>query len=540
MNKNALIGGVVAVAIAAGAGFFLMKKKQHDELVQKIERKSNLVIGLTNNPQTLNPVLASSDSAKNIGDLVFDGLTNLSGERIDDFQLGAASELMQDGENLNVYEVILDTRKTWQDDPNHKLSSQDVRFTYEAIINPKNESPLRGRISKLIDHIKVIDASSFQIHFKEAIAPARVGWVIPFKIIPATYFGKAMSTDLKNDPVAQAFNRKPIGTGSFKVESWQGNQIKLSNQAVDPIDLEKATAQTLAQINKVHQVTFQQVHDRTKQAKMLMDGQLDLVLNSDPDLHAKLDGAGLKHSDYVPHYFYALAMNNQKAPFDQSKVRRSVSMSINKAEVAKTVWNQNPEDFVNIGPFPHNSERQYNSFKELNSYSPKLAKKGLASLQGSAVTLIYPEEASNMMERFAGKITQQLGDSGLKVQTKALGRAFDTQLSGGNYDLALVKHTGFTQGYDISGLFLSNSSQNITGYRNKAMDDILKKWVNTAFWTEKLPLSKQIHQRISVDAPYTFLFTLPTRAYYSARLDQVIMNDPSALLKTVSQWNVTR
>jgi len=540
MNKNALIGGLVALTIASGVGFALMKQKQHDALVAKIERKSTLIVGLSKNPQTLNPVLATDDSAKNIGDLVFDGLTNLTGERIDDFQLGAASELMQDGENLNVYEVYLDTKKTWQDDPNHKLSSQDVRFTYEAIINPQNNSPLRGRISKLIDHIKVIDPSSFEIHFKEAVAPARVGWVIPFKIIPATYYGKPMSTDLRNDPVAQEFNRKPIGTGAFQVVSWQGNEIKLVQLGLDPINLEKATQTTLDQIKKIHHVTFQQIHDRTKQAKMIMDGQLDLILDSDPDLHVKLDGAGLKHSDYIPHYFYALAMNNQKAPFDRATTRRAIAKGVNKAEVAATVWNQSPEKYVNVGPFPHNSERQYDSFRDLNSYNPKAAVKGLASLEGTSATLIFPEEASNMMERFAGKIAQQLGEAGLKVETKALGRAFDTQLNNGNYDLALVKHTGFTQGYDISPLLLSNSSQNITGYRNKGMDDTLNAWVNTGFWAEKLPLSKQIHQQISLDAPYAFLFTLPTRAYHSARLDQVTITDPSALLKTVGQWNVVR
>ena len=539
MNKNILIGGAAALVVLAVVGFGY-KIISHKDLVSKIARKTTLVVALNEAPETLNPVLAQSEAAQTVGQLVFDGLTNLSGERIDDFKMGAASEFMQDGQKLNVYEVILDGKKTWSDAANHQLTSADILFTYQTIINPANESPLAGRIERLIEKIEVIDPTSFKIVFRESVAPARIGWVLPFKIIPATYFGKPMGQDLKNDPVAQQFNRKPIGTGRFSVEKWEGNEIVLKSRVGEPIDLDKADAKTLETAKAIHQVTFTLVADREKQAKMLMEGSLDLILSSDPDLHDKLSKAGLKNADYVPHYFYALAMNNKKAPFTDVKVRRAMASAIDKAAVATTVWPDQPGKYVNHGPFPHNAERQYESFPDLVPFNPGLAKKELAKIADTNLTLIYPEEASNAMERFSGKIVQDLSEAGLKVQAKGIGRAFDTQLANGTFELALVKHTGFSQGYNINPLFRTGSAQNISGYSNAELDKVLSAWENSAFWEQKLPLSKQVHQTLSLEAPYVYLFTLPTRAYYAARFSDVSLVDPAALLGTITDWQADK
>src|SRR3989339_64854 len=100
MNKNILIGGAAALVVLAAVGFGY-KIISHKDLVSKIARKTTLVVALNEAPETLNPVLAQSEAAQTVGQLVFDGLTNLSGERIDDFKMGAASEFMQDGQKLN-------------------------------------------------------------------------------------------------------------------------------------------------------------------------------------------------------------------------------------------------------------------------------------------------------------------------------------------------------------------------------------------------------------------------------------------------------
>ncbi len=534
-----VIGLVVVLIVAGVVAFVMYQKQQHQELVEKILRKSNLVIGVVELPESLNPVLAQSKTTSMLADTLFDGLTNLSGRKIDDYQLRLANDLIQDAVKLTNYEVELNTDVAWHDDPKHKFTSDDVLFTYECIINPANDSPLRGRISKLIKQVKVIDKATLEIQFREAISPSRVGWLLPFKIIPATYFGKPMGKDLKTDPVAQEFNRQPIGTGPFKFESWQGNKIVLTSTLVPDLDLENATEETLRKEDAIRSLTVTLINDEEKKIKMMIDGNIDLIMDSDPDLHDKLNQAGLQHADYIPHYFYALAFNTQNAPFNSSRVRVGISRSINKAAVAAVVWKDSPEKYVNKGPFPHNGVRQYQGFRELNRYNVKLARKMMEKAKGKEATMIYSEAGGKAMERIAGKLVQDMAASGLTVNAKALGMAFDTQVKNGNFDMALVLHTGFTKGYDITPLFHSKSAQNISKISNKKLDALLLKWQNTAFWTEKLPLSKKIHEVLSKQSPYIFLFTLPTRAYYAPRFKEVVIIDPSALLASVESWTIS-
>jgi len=534
-----VIGLVVVLIVAGVVAFVMYQKQQHQELVEKILRKSNMVIGIVEMPESLNPVLAQSKTTSMLADTLFDGLTNLSGRKIDDYELRLASDLIQDGEKLTNYEIELNTDVAWHDDPKHKFTSDDVLFTYECIVNPANDSPLRGRISKLIKQIKVIDKATLEIQFREAISPSRVGWLLPFKIIPATYFGKPMGKNLKTDPVAQDFNRQPIGTGPFKFESWQGNQIVLASTLVPDLDLENATEDTLKKEDAIRSITVTLINDEEKKIKMMIDGNIDLILDSDPDLHDKLNQAGLLHADYIPHYFYALAFNTEKAPFDNKRVRAGISRSINKAALAAVVWKDSPEKYVNKGPFPHNGVRQYQGFRELNRYNVKLAKTMMKNVKGKQATMIYSEAGGKAMERIAGKLVQDMAVGGLTVNAKALGMAFDTQVKNGNFDMALVLHTGFTKGYDITPLFHSRSAQNISKISNKKLDALLLKWQNTAFWTEKLPLSKKIHEALSKESPYTFLFTLPTRAYYAPRFKEVVIIDPSALLASVESWTIS-
>ena len=537
-QKKKIIIGVGAVVLIAVI-FIVYSNMQHSKLVENLKRKTNLIVGMAKLPETLNPLLTRSEAGLRIVDTIFDGLYNLSGTTIEQYENALADDIIQDSRDKKVYTVELNTDKVWQDDPNHKFSAADVIYSFNAILKASNDSPLRGRLSKQIHHIEEVDEGEIKIVFREALAPAVAPALMNFKIIPATYYGKKMGIDLKNDPVAKEFSRSPIGTGSFKISSWEGNDITLASAAMAPANYDTASNSDLHKPESLRKVTFTQVQDLEKQAKMLMDGKIDVILNSDPDLHKKLSDAGLTPADYVSHHFYSLVINTKKAPFNQNKVRRGLARAINKTAAVSVVWSDKPEDYINKGPFPHNGERQYESFKELNPHNMAAAKRALAGVKGTKATLIYPEMGVNTMERIAGRIVQDLTDAGLVIESKSLGMAFDTQLKNKNFDLALVKQEGFTKGYDITPLFHSRSANNYTGFGNAKFDKLLGKWSGAGYWETKLPLGMKVHDKLSKDSPYVFLFTLPTRAYLSPRVKEHNIVDPSALLGSMESWTVT-
>ncbi|MDH5560254.1 MAG: ABC transporter substrate-binding protein [Deltaproteobacteria bacterium] len=539
MNKNNKLGIIIAVVaiIVIIIGIAVYSSKKHSQLVEAVKKRTTLIVAFSEMPQSLNPVLEHNETGLILQDLIFDGMTNLTGERVDDYQLGLAIDLIQDAKKLNIYTAELRNNIIWHDDPEHKVTAADVKFTFDCIMKESNNSPLRGRISRLIKNIEVVSDLELKVTFHEAIAPGRVAWVLPFKIIPATYYGKEMSIDLLNDDVAKEFSKSPVGTGPFKFEKWQGNEIVLNNKnlpALNESDLDEESAKKENRIRRIETIL---VHDLKKQAKMLIDNKIDMILQTDPDLHKILDEKTLKFSDYTPHYFYAVAYNNKSKLFKSNKIRKALSQAINKEELANTVWPGEVKPYLNKGTFPHNADTRYEQFRDLLPYNIDKAKKILSRKKIKA-TMIFPEEAFSTTERIAGKLAQMYKAAGVEVETKALGMAFDTQLKNGSYELALVRHDGFTKGYDISPLYETNSKENITGFGSKRFDILLDKWRNTAFWIDKLPLSRKIHEQLLDESPYTYLFSLPTRAYYSQKLSDVKIIDPSALIRSVTKWTV--
>lgn len=530
-NKKLVLAGLAVLAILI-IGFVAFDSYQKKQQI----RSESLITAFTEMPQTLNPVLEQNSTGLALIDLLFDGLANRSGLKPGQYEDGLATDFIQDEYDPSIYIVELDTERAWHDDPGHKITAQDVRFTYEAIIKDSNNSPLKGRISKLIKRIEVVSDDSVRVIFHHPIAPNIVRNVLDFKIIPAVYNGKAMAYDLRDSETAKEFAQAPVGTGPFKLNKWEGNKIMFDRILNLPIesDDDEEDSQTVKQ--PFMHVEAILVHDLEKQVKMLLDGKIDLMLETNVNIFSKLDKSGLKYSNYTPLHFYGLAFNVKSDTFKNAPLRTGIAKAIDKRKLATLVWPEDVSKVLNKGPFPHNDDRRYQGFKDLNPYEPKKAQKLLKSFNDASATLLYKEEASNTMKKLADQISENLKTFGVTLTPKGLGMAFETQLSNGTFEMALVKHSDFSDGYNISKLYHSLSFKNITGLKSKRIDNLLESWENTAFWKEQLPLAIQLHQKLSTLSPYVYLFTIPTRAYYSGRLENVNISDPYALLAGVEKW----
>ncbi len=539
MSKRNIIIIVVVLACAAlGAYFYLDHQNKVRLALEKKIRQETLIVAFDKMPQTLNPLFEQNTAGMTLLDPIFDGLANRSGEAVRHYQDALATDFIQDESNRNIFMVELDEERRWHDDPNHKVSSEDVRFTIECIKNKKNRSPLRGRINQLIDRAEIVDDVTVRIIFKENISVHVVRDLLAFKIIPKTYYGKSMSTDLRSDPVAQEFNRKPIGTGKFRFKEWQGNKISFSlGPAATPAEEDGEEVEDKPKQEIVIQtIESILIHDQEKQVRMLMDGKADLILEAPTKLHEMMNKKGLKQADYIPLHFYAIAFNTASPIFDDKRVRQAVSRAINKEELASAIRSDDVSGYINAGPFPHNDDKRYRKFKDLLPYSLRNAKNLIKKKEAFSSTLIYKDDASKTMERLASKIVLMLDQIGITVEQKGLGMAFDTQLTNKNFEMALVRHSGFTDGYNIAHLYNSDSPQNITGVDSEQLDAVLAQWENSAFWEQRLPAAKKLHRMLLSLSPYTYLFSLPTSAYYSPRLTGVVIVDPNALLGTVANW----
>jgi hypothetical protein len=112
----------------------------------------------------------------------------------------------------------------------HVLDAYDVKFTYEAIMNPKNLSP-RIPDYEPVKTVEVMDPLTVRIIYKQLYSPAIGTWamgVLPEHLLNNEALKKEalrLGKDPEEFSMRQCiFNRSPIGSGPFVFKEWKSDQ----------------------------------------------------------------------------------------------------------------------------------------------------------------------------------------------------------------------------------------------------------------------------------------------------------------------------
>jgi len=112
---------------------------------------------------------------------------------------------------------------TWSD--GQPFTADDVKFTYTYVSDPKTTATTAANFDT-IDSIDVVDPTTVKINFKKPTP----GWFGAFcgdygRIVPQHILKDSVGDAARNAP----FNLKPIGTGPYKVDSFQaGDHVSYS------------------------------------------------------------------------------------------------------------------------------------------------------------------------------------------------------------------------------------------------------------------------------------------------------------------------
>ncbi|GIF69290.1 hypothetical protein Ais01nite_73250 [Asanoa ishikariensis] len=170
------------------------------------------VVATAGEPDTLNPVLNYGvDGAS----LIFDGLVARdAGNALVPGLAAALPTVSPDGKTVTA--TLRDGIAFHDGSP---LTSADVVFTYQAILDPKVDSVIRSDLEMLAS-VTAPDPKTVVFTLKYAYAP----------FLQRLALGIVPAAALQGTDVNQAdFNRKPIGTGPYKVESWTpGDKLVLA------------------------------------------------------------------------------------------------------------------------------------------------------------------------------------------------------------------------------------------------------------------------------------------------------------------------
>ncbi|MEE9495328.1 MAG: ABC transporter substrate-binding protein, partial [Desulfobacterales bacterium] len=127
--------------------------------------------------------------------------------------------------------IVFNLRENVKFHDGHIFDAHDVKFTYEAIMDPRNLSP-RIADYEPVKKVEVIDPLSVRIVYKRLYSPAIGTWgmgILPEHLLNSQAL-KTEALELGQDPAdftmrKSAFKRHPIGCGPFKFREWKSDRF---------------------------------------------------------------------------------------------------------------------------------------------------------------------------------------------------------------------------------------------------------------------------------------------------------------------------
>ncbi len=189
--------------------------------IERADYGGTYIEGIAGRPSAINPILSQyNDVDRDIAALIFTGLTRADESGTIKPDLAANWTISPDG---LVYTFTLRSDIRWHDGV--RASAEDVLYTIHTIQDPAYKGPPNLALFWRTVAITEVDEATIRFQLTEAYAPFLNYTTIG--ILPAHILGDVAPGDLLHHP----FNRRPIGTGPFKVAEVTGDSLTLDVNA---------------------------------------------------------------------------------------------------------------------------------------------------------------------------------------------------------------------------------------------------------------------------------------------------------------------
>ncbi len=208
---------VVFSIIFIGSGLSMLYRVNRSFLVEVPDYGGSLTEGVVGAPRFINPLLATSDTDRDLTTLIYSGLMKIDdrGKLVPDI---AESYTVSDDELSYVFTI----KDNIYFHDGTKLTVDDVIFTIEKAQDPELKSPREANWVGVKS--EKIDDRTIVFNLQQAYAPFLQNTTLG--ILPRHIWKDA---SVEEFPFSQ-FNIKPIGTGPYKIESISYNDSGLPKE----------------------------------------------------------------------------------------------------------------------------------------------------------------------------------------------------------------------------------------------------------------------------------------------------------------------
>ena len=278
---------------------------------------AQLTIGEQQEPGTLNPVLATLAVESDAFNLIFDGLfrNDAAGNLVPDLAARvptqANGDISRDGRTIT-YHLVANAR--WHDGV--PVTSDDVKFTYEAIMDPRNTVISRNGYDE-IERLETPSPSTVVLHLKRAWAPI-VEQIFTTKateaIVPAHLLRGIADFN------RAAYNALPVGSGPYRIVAWHRGQDMVFE--ANPAYFHGAP--------KIARIVWKFIPNESTLLNALRSGELDFVDRLGPAPYAQMGSVPGFTGTLGPSLGWEhLIFNTETGPLTDVRVRQALCRATN-------------------------------------------------------------------------------------------------------------------------------------------------------------------------------------------------------------------
>ena len=478
------------------------------------------------------PALASDNASFAVIDRVYDGLVKLDR----DLSLAPAlAESWEFSEDRRTLTFKLRPGVRWHDGA--PFTAADALFTYELMIDPATPTAYADAFQQ-IEKAEAVDDLTFRVTYRRPLAKALGSWT--FAIMPAHLL---KGRPLENSPLA----RRPVGTGPYKLESWEAGQRVILAANDDYFEGRP----------RLDRVIIRIIPDLNAQMMELLAGQVD-TMSLTPDQYEEKSAAADFTSVYqvfrYPAFSYGyLGFNLERPLFQDRRVRQALAYAIDKREIVDGVLLGlgraangpfKPDMWANnrrVEPYPFDQGKARSL----------LAEAGWADTDGDGLLdkdgrpfrfTIATNQGNKVREQTAALIQARLKEIGVEAQIRVIEWAafLKEYLDRHNFD-AIVMGWTIPTDPDMFDIWHSSKNQpgelNFISYKNEEVDRLVDEARFILDQDERKKSYDRVQEILREDAPYVFLY-VPDALPAVARRFVGPEVGPGGLGHNFNQWYV--
>ncbi len=527
----------VAVFVFIFSGLILLLQVNNSYLSTVPTHGGTIEEGIIGTPRFINPILALSESDKDLTSLVYAGLLSVDtdGSYIPD--LAQSYTISEDG---TTYTFTLKDNLTFHDGT--PLTTEDIAFTISMAQDITLKSPRRASWTGVV--VQTLSPTEIAFILPEQYEPFIENFTLG--ILPKHIWKNVTSEQFQ----FSQFNVKPVGSGPYRIDSVRFNESGLPTE----YELEPFKDYALGKPYISHFILHiyqseQEVIDAFNK------GDIDSLRSISKDGLSQLE-ISKKNKLYtspLPRVF-GLFFNQDEAPvFLESEVREALLLSLDKEHLVDTIFGNTAKPIHSAvptiaGEFTYSideatatlNEHGWVKNEETGIYE-KENDEGIVRLRFSISTSNTPEivqvaeEMKRQWNNFGADVSVRIFETNALNQDVIRPRSYDSLLFGE----IIGRGTDLYPFWHSSGR--TDPGLNIALYTNITVDKLLEDARVSFDTTKKQELLSLVHDEIQKDIPALFVYSpyftyvLPEKIQ-NVHIDDIVL--PSDRFNQIQTWYI--